>query len=32
MQCGLFSEIRPVDPEKASAFVRTTETPLGTGS
>ena len=32
LQCGLFSEIRPVDAEKASAFVRTTETPLGTGS
>ena len=32
MQCGLFYEIRPVDPEKASAFVRTTENPLGTGS
>ena len=27
MQCGLFYEIRPVDPERASAYVRTNETP-----
>ena len=32
MQCGLFYEIRPVDPEKATAFARTTETPLRYGS
>jgi hypothetical protein len=32
MQCGLFYEIRPVDPEKASAFTRTTETPVRGGS
>ena len=32
MQCGLFYEIRPVDPEKAMAFARTTETPLRYGS
>ena len=32
MQCGLFYEIRPVDPEKASAFIRTTETPGREGS
>jgi hypothetical protein len=29
MQCGLFYEIRPVDPERASAYVRTNETPEG---
>jgi len=27
MQCGLFYEIRPVDPEQGSAFMVTTETP-----
>ncbi|RZA29071.1 MAG: hypothetical protein EOP02_05560 [Proteobacteria bacterium] len=27
LRCGLFYEIRPVDPEDASAFVVTTETP-----
>jgi hypothetical protein len=32
MQCGLFYEIRPTDPEKASAFTRTTETPVRDGS
>ena len=32
MQCGLFYEIRPVASEKASAFVRTTETPMRDGS
>jgi hypothetical protein len=32
MQCGLFYEIRPVATEKASAFVRTTETPVRDGS
>lgn len=28
LQCGLFYEIRPTDPERASAFSTTTETPL----
>jgi hypothetical protein len=32
MQCGLFYEIRPVDSEKATAFARTTETPVRGGS
>ena len=32
MQCGLVYEIRPVDPEKATAYVRTTETPARDGS
>ena len=27
LQCGLFYEIRPIDPERASAFSVTTETP-----
>ena len=27
LDCGLFFEIRPIDPECASAFKRTTETP-----
>jgi hypothetical protein len=27
MQCGLFYEIRPIDPEKATAFTVTNETP-----
>ena len=27
LRCGLFYEIRPIDPERASAFVTTTETP-----
>ena len=27
LNCGLFFEIRPVDPERASAFTVTTETP-----
>ncbi|HZR80469.1 MAG TPA: YciI family protein [Candidatus Binatia bacterium] len=27
LECGLFYEIRPVDPERASAFTVTTETP-----
>jgi hypothetical protein len=27
LKCGLFYEIRPIDPERASAFVVTTETP-----
>ena len=27
LNCGLFYEIRPVDPERASAFAVTTETP-----
>ena len=27
MKCGLFYEIRPIDPEPASAFTATTETP-----
>jgi len=27
LNCGLFYEIRPIDPERASAFVVTTETP-----
>ena len=27
LACGLFYEIRPVDPERASAFTVTTETP-----
>jgi hypothetical protein len=26
-ECGLFYEIRPIDPERASAFVVTNETP-----
>jgi hypothetical protein len=25
--CGLVNEIRPIDPERASAFVVTSETP-----
>jgi hypothetical protein len=29
LECGLFYEIRPIDPEKASAFTVTTETPKG---
>jgi len=32
IQCGLFYEIRPVDPEKATAFARTTETPVRYGA
>ena len=28
LKCGLFYEIRPLDPERASAFTTTTETPL----
>ena len=32
MQCGLFYEIRPVESEKATAFARTTETPIRDGS
>jgi hypothetical protein len=27
LECGLLYEIRPIDPERASAFVITTETP-----
>jgi hypothetical protein len=27
LKCGLFYEIRPIDPERASAFTVTTETP-----
>jgi hypothetical protein len=27
LECGLFYEIRPIDPERASAFTVTTETP-----
>jgi hypothetical protein len=27
LNCGLFYEIRPIDPEQASAFAVTTETP-----
>jgi hypothetical protein len=27
LNCGLFYEIRPIDPERASAFMVTTETP-----
>jgi hypothetical protein len=27
LKCGLFCEIRPIDPERASAFTVTTETP-----
>jgi hypothetical protein len=27
LNCGLFYEIRPIDPERASAFTVTTETP-----
>jgi hypothetical protein len=27
LKCGLFYEIRPIDPERASAFTATTETP-----
>ena len=27
LKCGLFYEIRPIDPERASAFAVTTETP-----
>jgi hypothetical protein len=27
LDCGLFNEIRPIDPEQASAFKVTTETP-----
>jgi hypothetical protein len=32
LQCGLFFEIRPVATEQASAFVRSTETPMPDGS
>jgi hypothetical protein len=28
LSCGLFYEIRPIDPERASAFTVTTETPI----
>jgi hypothetical protein len=28
LDCGLFYEIRPIDPERASAFTVTTETPI----
>jgi hypothetical protein len=28
LDCGLFFEIRPIDPERASAFTVTTETPI----
>ncbi|HEV8577487.1 MAG TPA: YciI family protein [Thermoanaerobaculia bacterium] len=28
LNCGLFYEIRPIDPERASAFAITTETPI----
>ena len=28
LNCGLFYEIRPIDPERASAFTVTTETPV----
>ena len=28
LNCGLFFEIRPIDPELASAFAVTTETPI----
>jgi hypothetical protein len=28
LNCGLFYEIRPIDPERASAFAVTTETPI----
>ena len=28
LNCGLFFEIRPIDPERASAFTVTTETPI----
>jgi hypothetical protein len=28
LACGLFLEIRPIDPERASAFTVTTETPI----
>ena len=27
LNCGLFFEVRPIDPERASAFTVTTETP-----
>ena len=27
LKCGLFYEIRPIDPERATAFTVTTETP-----
>ena len=27
LNCGLFYEIRPIDPERATAFTMTTETP-----
>ena len=27
LNCGLFYEIRPIDPERATAFTVTTETP-----
>ncbi len=27
LNCGLFYEIRPIDPERATAFTTTTETP-----
>jgi hypothetical protein len=29
LNCGLFYEIRPIDPERATAFTVTTETPSG---
>ncbi|HMJ90985.1 MAG TPA: YciI family protein [Candidatus Acidoferrum sp.] len=29
MRCGLFFEVRPIEQERASAFVTTTETPRG---
>jgi len=28
LKCGLFFEIRPIDPEKATAFTVTNETPI----
>lgn len=27
MKCGLYYEVRPIDPEKATAFTKTCETP-----
>ncbi|MDD5201451.1 MAG: YciI family protein [Terrimicrobiaceae bacterium] len=27
LNCGLFYEVRPIDPERATAFTRTNETP-----
>ena len=32
LNCGLFYEIRPIDPERASAFTVTTETPIEHGN